>query len=177
MRTPLQLLLLLAATAVLPGCDQGGRELTWAAPADSAAAQNFTIDQARIVKRTLAQQRNINEWTQDDALGAFDDLIPVSADYPLPEVPSRRHDVATVRNANYLRPMIPALRTTADGRVGIAPTGGELSDGVDPLRFMLLTPEKLDRHFSLASDGSQDFVAEKVWEIPFDAVLENGDHL
>lgn len=138
---------------------------------------NFTVDQRMVVRRSLAQQRDIDEWAQDDGQGAFDHLIPVSPEYPLPEVPSRRHDVATVRDANMLRPTIPALRTTADGRVGVAPTGGELTDGVDPLRFMLFVPEKLDRHFSLAADGAQDFVADEVWEVPFDAIMENGDHL
>ncbi len=58
-----------------------------------------------------------------------------------PETPAFLRDVAMVTpQGDFSHPHIPPLRTTADGRVGIAVEGGSAE-----LRFYLLAPEKLDR--------------------------------
>jgi hypothetical protein len=104
-----------------------------------------------------------NEWALPDLKGEFDGHIPVDAAYPLPDVPSRLHDVATVRNGRFLRPHIPVARTTNDGRIGItsdAQTGG--------LKFLLYVPEKLEArgiHYLQMNDGSSELMSDKVWHL------------
>ncbi|MFT5063552.1 MAG: hypothetical protein ACI91G_000921 [Gammaproteobacteria bacterium] len=114
-----------------------------------------------------------DEWNQPDLRGEFDALIPVHENYPLPEVPSRLHDVATIRDGRFLRPHIPVTRTTNDGRIGIAPDSQ--SSG---LKFFLYTPEKLDAagvHYTQASDGSADLMSDKVLHVPYQDLLNSDE--
>ena len=120
---------------------------------------------------TLKPTPNVDEWDLPDLRGEYDGLIPVAADYPLPEVPSRLHDVATMRQGRYLRPRIPTARLSVDGRIGIGFTAylghrATLADGSDrSVNFMLYTPEKLHqkgKHYLLADDGSADMMSPEV---------------
>lgn len=116
-----------------------------------------------------------DEWNQADLMGEFDSLLPVPTTYPIPDAPSRLHDVATMRNGQYLRPRIPSARNTVDGRIGLGFTaylGGraDLPNAANrSMNVMLYTPEKLrDKgvHYTQASDGSMDMMAKQVWWIP-----------
>lgn len=100
-----------------------------------------------------------NEWDQPDLRGDYDSLLPVAADYPLPEVPSRLHDVATLRDGRYVRPRVPGYRTTADGRLGISL---EADEG---LHLVLFTPEKLRQHWTQMTDGSAALMGDHVVKI------------
>jgi hypothetical protein len=106
-----------------------------------------------------------DEWNQPDLRGEFDAMIPVDEAYPLPEVPSRLHDVATIRNGRFVRPHIPVSRTSNDGRIGIA----QESQSSNVL-FFLYTPEKLHAkgvHYTQAQDGSADLMSPKVMHVNF----------
>lgn len=150
-----------------------------AVPAMEAAAPKVTLlGSAALpgteVKRTVLGIKptpNVDEWNLPDLKGSYDDLIPVAADYPLPDIPSRMHDVSTMRNGRYLRPRIPTARLSVDGRIGIGFTAylghrATLADGSDrSVNFMLYTPEKLQqqgRHYLLADDGSSDMMSPEV---------------
>jgi len=65
-----------------------------------------------------------------------------------PETPSINRDVHTVENLELTRPHLPAVQTTFDGRIGLAP-----NRGLRGLPFRLFTPEKLDRPFTKSNAG------------------------
>ena len=91
-------------------------------------------------------------WDLPDLRGAYDSEIPVADSYPLPEVPARMHDVATVRDGRYLRPHIPVSRTSNDGRIGITSTPTPFAREV---MFFLYAPEKLEArglHYTQMAD-------------------------
>lgn len=123
-----------------------------------------------------------DEWNLDDKQGKYDHLIPVVSSYPLPEVPSRLHDVATIRGGHYLRPRIPSARTTVDGRLGVSfmmqrKLEGDSRDGIG---FMLFTPEKLREkgvHYTQASDGSTDLMSKKTVWISFNELVPKESQL
>lgn len=142
------------------------------------------VDVVRHVLRAK-QTTNVDELNLPDLTGAYDALIPVRADYPLPEVPSQMHDVSTMRNGRYLRPRIPGARLSGDGRVGvgfISYKGSSLGlpvPGFFPLyerylSFTLYTPEKLQQkgtHYLLANDGSTDMMSDEVSYVAFSELI------
>ncbi len=112
----------------------------------------------------------MDETAFGDLKGQFDGLLPVGADYPIPDIPSRLHDVATMREGRNVRPRIPTSRTTVDGRIGVGMPSyvGKRVDipGGRAVSFYLYTPEKLAQkgtHVSQAADGSSDMMASKVF--------------
>ncbi|HEX4879275.1 MAG TPA: hypothetical protein VFV39_05460 [Limnobacter sp.] len=147
-------------------------------PAARLNTTRFTRAPGTPVKAVLREgfeAPQTDEWKLPDLLGQFDSLLPVPDGYPIPEIPSRLHDVATMRDGQYLRPRIPSARNTVDGRIGLGFTaylGGraDLPNAANrSLNVMLYTPEKLrdrDVHYTQASDGSMDMMAKQVWWIP-----------
>lgn len=139
----------------------------------------------RIVQSVKATP-DVDEWDLPDLRGFYDNLIPVVSDYPLPEIPSRLHDVSTMRDGRYLRPRIPTARLSGDGRIGVGFTGYlgnriKLPDGsAFAVNFMLYTPEKLHKtgkHYLQADDGSADFMSSEVSFVSVKEFLPDADVL
>ena len=171
-------MLVLAIAHGIVACGGSSAPAALDLPLDQSSPKVTRLGSARLpgteVRRTVLNIKptpNVDEWDLPDLKGSFDALIPVAADFPLPEIPSRMHDVATMRNGRYLRPRIPTARLSVDGRIGIGFTAylghrTTLADGTDrSVNFMLYTPEKLHRkgkHYLLADDGSADMMSPDV---------------
>lgn len=77
----------------------------------------------------------------------------------LPEVPVIMRDVASIENNQFVRPYMPAIKTTADGRVGI---NSKFVSG--NYEFYILRPEGLSGHFTQSEPGAT-ILSEK-WQMP-----------
>lgn len=67
----------------------------------------------------------------------------------LPEIPSLSRDVSLIQNGQLLRPAIPPMRTSADGRVGVdvKTSGGKVA-------FGLFRPESLTAPYEISPAGT-----------------------
>ncbi|TLU64324.1 hypothetical protein FE810_12030 [Thalassotalea litorea] len=71
----------------------------------------------------------------------------------LPEVPTIERQVHTQENLQYIKPTIPPLQTSADGRVGLAHRPEYLDTGLQ-VAFRLQVPEKMDAPFMNSPAGT-----------------------
>ena len=114
-----------------------------------------TVYPLELVVTEIVPPPQADEAALPELAGAYDDLIPIDENYPLPDVPSRLVDTTNLRGGYFLRPHIPTARTTADGRIGV---GVNRAEGYS---FMLFAPEKLKTHWMHSSDGSFDLMSDR----------------
>ena len=168
----------------------GGWDTNWAAPNWWLGGSNrqvflgdFDADGRADVLRVdwNADGKRYNRVDRSDGDGTWsrgpDPLIWLGGDagVGLPEIPALARSVTGYEDGEFVKPHVPPLRTSNDGRVGVymKPAGGR--------PFALLTPEALDDHFvnqapgvPVLSAGSPHTVSN-AW---FDGAAQgNGHHL
>ncbi len=79
-----------------------------------------------------------------------DDQTSSLAAPPTPEIPAIARDVHLVEQMKLTQPYLPALRTTADGRLGVV---SKVEPGDGP-NLLLLTPEKIQTSFQSSAPGA-----------------------
>lgn len=71
-----------------------------------------------------------------------------------PEIPLINRVVTPVNKVDgFRKPLLPPMRLTRDGRIGLVPGSGGLDGNPQPLRIRLNRPEVLDRHFLDSAPG------------------------
>lgn len=82
-----------------------------------------------------------------------------------PEIPLVNRVVTPVNKAEgFRKPLLPPLRLTRDGRIGLVPGTGGVDGQQAPLRIMLNRPEALTKHFLDNSPGIPSIDPE-IWEV------------
>jgi hypothetical protein len=78
----------------------------------------------------------------DDAQYSALSTAPSSSPLPLPLAPVNRPDLIGFEGSEWKYPQMPPLRFSADGRIAV-----EMKSGGDQLKFRMLVPERLNKHF------------------------------
>lgn len=82
-----------------------------------------------------------------------------------PEIPLVNRVVTPVnKTEGFRKPLLPPMRLTRDGRIGVVPGSGGVDGNPQPLRIRLNRPEVLDRHFLESAPGVPTLDPE-TWEV------------
>lgn len=84
---------------------------------------------------------------------------------PTPDIPLMNRVVTPLnKDEGFRAPLLPPMRFTRDGRIGLVPGTGGVDGRPEPLRIMLQRPEGLSAHFLDSRPGIPSMDAE-VWEV------------
>lgn len=82
-----------------------------------------------------------------------------------PEIPLANRVVTPLSlNDGFRKPLLPPMRLTRDGRIGVVPGTGGVDGVPQPLRIRLNRPEVLDRHFLESAPGVPT-LDPQTWEV------------
>lgn len=82
-----------------------------------------------------------------------------------PEIPLVNREVTPINKVDgFRKPLVPPMRFTRDGRIGVVPGMGGLDGEPAPLQIMLQRPEGLDRHILESAPGIPSMDPD-VWEV------------
>lgn len=84
---------------------------------------------------------------------------------PIPLIPLVNRTVTPVsKSEGFRRPLMPPMRLSRDGRIGVVPGSGGLDGKPQPLRINLIRPESLNKHFLQSSPGIP-MLDPEVWAV------------
>ncbi len=82
-----------------------------------------------------------------------------------PDIPLVNRVVTPVnKTEGFRKPLLPPMRLTHDGRIGVVPGSGGVDGNPQPLRIRLNRPEVLDKHFLESAPGVPTLDPE-TWEV------------